>query len=79
MMMWGKWRIYDRTEYESGTAKSPPRSSYGKIKHKNTDKIKIQVKRDEVTDVRKDSRTRLPLLLWIKFWFSLMVPYCNFH
>ena len=49
MMMWGKWRIYERTEYESGTAKSPPRSSYGKRKYKNTDKI--QVKRDEVSDV----------------------------
>jgi endonuclease-8 len=25
MMMWGKWRIYKRTEYESGNAKPPPR------------------------------------------------------
>src|SRR6188472_4016032 len=51
MMMWGKWRIYGRSEYESGSAKSPPRYSYGKRKHKNTDEI--QVKRDEVSDVRK--------------------------
>src|SRR5215210_3895852 len=59
MMMWGKWRIYDREEYDTGTAKSPPRSFYGKTKQKTTDKI--QVKRDEVTDVRKDSRTRLTI------------------
>src|ERR1044072_9348091 len=30
MMMWGKWRIYGRDEYESGNAKSPPRFSYRK-------------------------------------------------
>ena len=25
MMMWGKWRIYKRAEYDSGKAKPPPR------------------------------------------------------
>ncbi|TVP39967.1 DNA-formamidopyrimidine glycosylase family protein [Candidatus Nitrosocosmicus arcticus] len=76
MMMWGKWRIYDRTEYENGTAKSPPRSSYGKIKHKNTDKI--QVKRDEVTDVRKDSRTRLTIITLDKVLVQFNGPILQF-
>ena len=25
MMMWGKWRIYDRKQYDEGKAKPPPR------------------------------------------------------
>jgi endonuclease-8 len=25
MMMWGKWRIYKRAEYDSGKVKPPPR------------------------------------------------------
>src|SRR5919112_4544735 len=41
MMMWGKWRIYDRVEYDRGSAKSPPRSFYGKTKQKTTDKIQV--------------------------------------
>lgn len=76
MMMWGKWRIYDRTEYESGTAKSPPRSFYGKMKHKTTDKI--QVKRDEVTDVRKDSRTRLTIITLDKVLVQFNGPILQF-
>jgi hypothetical protein len=24
MMLWGKWRIYKRAEYDSGKAKPPP-------------------------------------------------------
>ena len=26
MMMWGKWRIYDKKEFDSGTSKPPPLS-----------------------------------------------------
>ncbi len=42
MMMWGKWRIYDRKQFDEGTAKSPPsiggrRHLYQKMK---TDKKK---------------------------------------
>ena len=29
MMMWGKWRIYKRAEYDSGKAKPPPRILFG--------------------------------------------------
>jgi len=76
MMMWGKWRIYERDEYESGTAKSPPRSSYTKLKHKNTDKI--QVKREEVSDVRKDSRTRLTIITLDKVLVQFNGPILQF-
>ncbi len=76
MMMWGKWRIYERTEYESGTAKSPPRSSYGKMKHKRRDKI--QVKKEEVTDVRKDSRTRLTIITLDKVLIQFNGPILQF-
>ena len=75
-MMWGKWRIYERTEYESGTAKSPPRSSYREIRHKNTDKI--QDKRDEVSDVRNDSRTRLTIITLDKVLIRFNGPILQF-
>lgn len=26
MMMWGKWRIYDRTAFDQGLVRPPPRS-----------------------------------------------------
>ena len=42
MMMWGKWRIYERTEYESGIAKSPPHSSYGKKSIKTQIKFRLK-------------------------------------
>lgn len=76
MMMWGKWHIYERTEYESGTAKSPPRSSYGKMKHKMMDKI--QVKKEEATDVRKDSRTRLTIITLDKVLIQFNGPILQF-
>ncbi|MDF0681447.1 MAG: hypothetical protein P0116_10840 [Candidatus Nitrosocosmicus sp.] len=76
MMMWGKWRIYERAEYESGTAKSPPHSSYTKLKHKNTDKI--QVKREEVSDVRKDSRNRLTIITSDKVLVQFNGPILQF-
>src|SRR3712207_1984349 len=31
MMMWGKWRIYDRKQYDEGNAKSPPRRGKRRI------------------------------------------------
>jgi endonuclease-8 len=31
MMMWGKWRIYDRKQYDEGKAKSPPRRGKRRI------------------------------------------------
>lgn len=60
MMMWGKWRIYDREEYDSGSAKPPPRYVYRKNKDKNAGEV--QVKQNYVTDVRHDTRVRLALI-----------------
>jgi endonuclease-8 len=76
MMMWGKWRIYGRDEYESGNAKSPPRFSYRKMNNKNTDKI--QVKKDEVSDVRKDSRIRLTIITVDKVLVQFNGPILQF-
>lgn len=54
MMMWGKWRIYDRSIYDKGLARPPPRRSY---KKSNSSKIPKDEK-----DVRRDSRVRLSIL-----------------
>jgi endonuclease VIII len=65
MMMWGKWRIYNREEYDSGLAKSPPssswRSTYWKNKNKNADEISL-IKIKKSIDVRQDSRIRLTII-----------------
>jgi len=76
MMMWGKWRIYERDEYESGAAKSPPRFSYRKMKQKNIDNI--QLKTDEVSDVRKDSRIRLTIITLDKVLVQFNGPILQF-
>jgi endonuclease-8 len=54
MMMWGKWRIYDRTKYDEGLATPPPRRS--KINHYHLSPL-IKEK-----DVRNDSRVRLTII-----------------
>lgn len=33
MMMWGKWRIYDRQKYDKGLAIPPKRSKWKKIQY----------------------------------------------
>ncbi len=60
MMMWGKWRIYDRKEYDSGSAKPPPRYAYMENRDKNADEL--QIKQNHVMDVRHDTRVRLTLI-----------------
>jgi endonuclease VIII len=64
MMMWGKWRIYDRKEYDNGLAKSPPtsRSSQWKKKDTDTDTKDVMEKEKIQKDVRKDSRVRLIII-----------------
>jgi formamidopyrimidine-DNA glycosylase len=42
MMMRGKWRVYDRGEYDGGSAKSPPRYVHRKSRNKNTDEIRLK-------------------------------------
>jgi endonuclease VIII len=61
MMMWGKWRIYDRSAFDQGLANPPPRSIWHSKKAlKNTDGNSDEI--EETKDVRKDSRVRLVLL-----------------
>ncbi|MDQ4012786.1 MAG: hypothetical protein M3146_03555, partial [Thermoproteota archaeon] len=66
MMMWGKWRIYKRTEYDSGKAKPPPRIIWKRKLQKsksNSSSIKnTLVKNKTTTSIQDDSRTRLILL-----------------
>jgi endonuclease-8 len=58
MMMFGKWRTYDRAAYEAGRAKPPPRSRVRRGK-----RLPPGVKRGPtVADVREDSRVRLVLV-----------------
>jgi endonuclease-8 len=52
MMMWGKWRIYDRYKYDNGLAIPPERSKW----KKNPVLVK------NVKDVREDSRVRLTII-----------------
>jgi endonuclease VIII len=65
MMMWGKWRIYGREEYDAGLAKSSAsslwRSKYRKNKSKNANEI-LENKIKKSIDVRQDSRVRLIII-----------------
>ncbi|HVE36966.1 MAG TPA: DNA-formamidopyrimidine glycosylase family protein [Nitrososphaeraceae archaeon] len=55
MMMWGKWRIYDRSKYDKGLATAPPRRS--RKTDLNSSQTAIMEK-----DVRLDSRVRLTII-----------------
>lgn len=52
MMMWGKWRLYDRHTYDKGLAIPPKRATW----KKNPLPLK------NVKDVREDSRVRLTII-----------------
>jgi endonuclease VIII len=71
MMMWGKWRIYKRSEYDSGKAKPPPRiiwkrklqksklgSVDGTLAKKEFKNFDLKTTRS----IQDDSRTRLILV-----------------
>ncbi len=64
MMMWGKWRIYGREEYDNGLAKSPStwRSLHWKKNDTDVDKEEIMAKKKNQKDVRQDSRVRLIII-----------------
>jgi endonuclease-8 len=64
MMMWGKWRIYERTLFDQGLAHPPPRSLwYRKGKGDKNRRAKVGIAHvDNQVDVRNDSRIRLILL-----------------
>ena len=55
MMMWGKWRIYDRSKYDKGLAIPPPRRSTKE--HLDSSQTTRKEK-----DVRRDSRVRLTII-----------------
>ena len=72
MLMWGKWRIYDRQEFEEGKCKAPLRSKLKRMmrtttgKHSTADEAvtkKIEyannTSKEKVMDVRNDIRVRL--------------------
>ncbi len=66
MMMWGKWRIYKRAEYNSGKAKPPPRITWKrKLQKSNSINIENNFKNSGVkmiSNVQDDPRTRLILV-----------------
>jgi endonuclease-8 len=71
MMMWGKWRIYTRTEYDSGKAKPPVRVKWKKKLSKNKLGIVIGNRGENntnhldmnlISNVQNDPRTRLVLI-----------------
>jgi endonuclease-8 len=71
MLMWGKWRIYDRQEFEEGKSEAPLRSKFKRMIRRSsgnslddkpiTNKIEYTDNSTEkkVIDVRNDSRVRL--------------------
>lgn len=70
MMMWGKWRIYRRSEYDSGKAKPPPRiiwkrkirkSSLASGETSDENNLKnLDIRTTK--NIQNDSRTRLILV-----------------
>ena len=66
MMMWGKWRIYHRKQYDEGRAKPPPRrgKTYIGLGLKNDRKATSQPSlastRVEKIDIRNNSNTNSP-------------------
>jgi formamidopyrimidine-DNA glycosylase len=66
MMMWGKWRIYDRKQYDEGRAKPPPRRGKTRIglRMKNDKKATSQPSlastRGEKIDIQNNSNMDSP-------------------
>jgi endonuclease VIII len=75
MMMWEKWRIYDKKEFDDGKSKPPPRrivwsnqkitknNNNNKIDNNNTTSSSSSLIHETVKDVRNDSRVRLILII----------------
>jgi len=61
MMMWGKWRIYERNLFDRGMAHPPPRSKWHR-KCTNAKQTNKSITYAGNTDVRKDPRVRLVLV-----------------
>ena len=76
MMMWGKWRIYDRESYDNGIARPPPRSRHSLFY--KPPKNNNQTRKIESTDVRKDSRSRLTIVTADKVLVQFNGPIIEF-
>ena len=66
MMMWGKWRIYEKAEYDSGKVNPPPRITWKrKLQKSNSNSIENNFNKSDVSTIRNvqdDPRTRLILI-----------------
>ena len=68
MMMWGKWRIYSRTEYDSGKAKPPIRVKWKKDLNNNKlanvsnkiENVAVLLHTDLITNVQNDPELYSP-------------------
>ncbi len=86
MMMWGKWRIYDREKYDNGSARPPPRRPTRQInnqspslkKTKSVSNSNIQLQTNNVLDTRKDSRVRLTIITADKVLVQFNGPVIEF-
>jgi endonuclease-8 len=69
MMMWGKWRIYDRSKYDKGLARSPPKKS-------KVNNYSLLIKSEK--DVRNDSLVRLTIITKEKVLIEFNGPILQF-
>jgi formamidopyrimidine-DNA glycosylase len=81
MMMWGKWRIYDRDKYDNGNARPPLRRQSRSLIYK---KLRVESKdhnqtiNNDQTDVRVDSRVRLTIITTDKVLVQFNGPIIEF-
>jgi formamidopyrimidine-DNA glycosylase len=81
MMMWGKWRIYDRDKYDNGNARPPLRRPSRSLTH---NKLKMDSKghnqtiKNGQTDARVDSRVRLTIITADKVLVQFNGPILEF-
>ena len=81
MMMWGKWRIYDRDKYDNGNARPPPRRQSRSLIYKKLIrelKDHNQTIKHDQTDVRIDSRVRLTIITANKVLVQFNGPIIEF-
>jgi formamidopyrimidine-DNA glycosylase len=89
MLMWGKWRIYDRQQFEQGKSEAPPQSKLKRMilltsKHTTHDPVikkngyANDVSNGSTIDVRNDSRVRLMLFTKYKVAVQFNGPILKF-
>lgn len=75
MMLWGKWRIYERDDFDKGVAKPPPIRSFNKVNSKSS--TSVAEKKIE-SDVRNDKRIRLIIITANKVLVEFNGPILEF-